>query len=355
MLFKIDENNKKLSKYQSNWHPKELEIENFLINSETGILEEYVFGGEQFFLVSNQVRTRANKRADILALDQFGNGVIIELKRDECFLGVETQALQYLADFSKFKGKNFIREFSKGKEKFEENILSFLGGNAIIDDINKNSRIILIARSFDPTLYSMGEWLASKGIPFRCITYSPIEIEVDKEKQKLISFSIAFDRSNDSFFSVSPRSIVREPGIFWHNIAANENDWWNFLKSKGQIPACFESKQGDKGERILTSYINGDKIVAYATGYGAIGWGEIEDSSTYRLLDENHADAVRGRDCLHRLDIKWRATASELSECLKPDYIRNNFGIYHPLSTSVSINKSNGLKLIEELNQHFKK
>ena len=68
-------------------------------------LNSSVFG-ETLPLVSNQVRTRASKKADILALDHMGNSVIIELKRKNSPLGVETQALQYLADFSNFKGQD---------------------------------------------------------------------------------------------------------------------------------------------------------------------------------------------------------------------------------------------------------
>ena len=100
-----------------------------------------------------------------------GNSVIIELKRKNSPLGVETQALQYLADFSKFKGQAFIKRFLADNPGLEENIYGFLGDEVKTEDINKNSRIILLARSFDPTLFSMGEWLSSRGIAFRCIEY----------------------------------------------------------------------------------------------------------------------------------------------------------------------------------------
>jgi len=42
------------------------------------------------------------------------------LKRDKGVLGVETQALQCLADFSVYKGKDFIDRFSKSNDKLEE-------------------------------------------------------------------------------------------------------------------------------------------------------------------------------------------------------------------------------------------
>lgn len=350
MLFEISNN--KLCRFHSSWSPKELELEHYLVTSadtEAPILEPTIFG-EPLLLINNQVKTRQKKRADILALDRGGNGVIVELKRNEGSLGVETQALQYLSDFANFKGRNFIKKFGSETSNTEENILSFMGGNARIDDVNKNSRIILVARSFDPTIYSMGEWLSDKGVAFRCIEYIPVEVN----GRQFLTFSIAFDRSSESIFPISFAATAREPGIFWHNIASANDDWWNFLVREKEIPACFDDSPGDQGERILTSYINGDKIVAYAKGYGAVGWGVIENSNSYKLLNEgDNGDKLNG-SCLHRLKVSWKATATKLSEGMKPDFIREKLGIYHPLSTSVAIETKRGEKLINELSARFK-
>jgi len=350
MLFEI--NKKALSPYHSSWVPKELELEEYLITSadtEVPILEPSVFG-EPLLLISNQVKTRNKKRADILAMDRGGNGVIVELKRNKGSLGIETQALQYLADFSNFKAHSFIKRFSKDFTNLEENILSFMGGAARIEDINKNSRIILVARSFDPTIYSMGEWLSEKGVSFRCIEYTPVEVK----DHRFISFSVAFDRSPESIFPISFGASVREPGIFWHNIARANDDWWHFIVKEHQIPACFKNEPGDQGEKILNSYISGDKIVAYAKGYGAVGWGVIEDPNSYRLIKKgDSADRLNGK-CLHRLSIKWKATANRLSDGIRPEFIREQLGIYHPLSTSVSIDSKKGEKLVNEITEKLK-
>jgi hypothetical protein len=350
MIYEINDNS--LMPYHSSWVPKELELEEYLItNTETEapILEPSIFG-EPLLLISNQVKTRNKKRADILAIDRGGNGVIVELKRNEGSLGVETQALQYLADFSNYKGKYFTKQFSDDPAYLEDNILSFMGGNSRIEEINKSSRIILVARSFDPTIFSMGEWLSEKGVAFRCIEYTPIEIDA----RRFLSFSVSFDRSPESIFPISFSSSIREPGVFWHNIARADDEWWKYLVHEQQIPACFNNERGDQGEKILTSYINGDKIIAYAKGYGAIGWGIIENPSSYKLLHKGESgDKLKGR-CLHRLNIRWKATASKLSDGIRPDVIRENFGIYHPLSTSSSIDTRKGYNLIKEITEKFK-
>ena len=46
-------------------------------------------------VISNQIKAKYKKRADILALDQGGSGVIIELKRSMGTLGVDTQHYEH--------------------------------------------------------------------------------------------------------------------------------------------------------------------------------------------------------------------------------------------------------------------
>lgn len=230
MLFEITEN-QTLKRYVSKWQPRELDIEKFLVSSdsENNILEASIFG-EPLLIISNQVKTKSKKRADILAIDRYGNGVIIELKRGKGFLGVETQALQYLADFSAYKGSDFISHFSKNNTELEQQVGSFIGGNASLKAVNKRSRVMLLAREFDPTIYSMGEWLSNNGVAFRCIQYEPTEID----NKKYITFSIAFDRSKDILNPLALGGIAREPSHYWHNIARADQEWWSCLSKKSR-------------------------------------------------------------------------------------------------------------------------
>jgi hypothetical protein len=351
MLFEITED-EKLKRHQTKWQPRELDVEKFIVSSdsENNVLDASIFG-EPLLIISNQVKTKFKKRADILTIDRYSNGVIIELKRGRGFLGVETQALQYLADFSAYKGKDFIDRFSKYNEQLEQNIRSFIGGNASIKDINKTSRVILLAREFDPTIYSMGEWLSNNGVAFRCIQYEPTEIE----GKKFISFSIAFDRSKEILNPLSLGGIAREPSYYWHNISSADQKWWEYLVNHKQIPACFDSMPGDQGEKILTSYIADDVIVAYAKGYGAIGWGIIENPGSYHLAKSGSSEDYWQGDCMHRLSINWKVVAVNLSDGISPGEVRDKYDIYHPISTSVSIDPFKAKNLIEDLNQRFKK
>ncbi len=350
MLFEITEQ-QSLKRFKSSWQPSELDVENYIVSSdnENNTLDASIFG-EPLLVISNQVKTKFRKRADILAIDRYGNGVIIELKRDKGLLGVETQALQYLADFSAYKGNDFISQFSKSNENLEQEVHSFIGANASIKDINKKSRVILLARDFDPTIYSMGEWLSNNGVSFRCIQYEPLEIN----NKKFITFSVAFDRSKDILNPLSLGSIAREPSYYWHNIAKAEQDWWSYLISAKQIPACFDSMPGDQGEKILTSYIVGDVIIAYAKGFGAVGWGVIEKNDYHLCKENSDEDRLQG-DCMHRLSINWQVVSEKLHDGIKPSNVKEKFGIYHPISTSVSIDEFKAKNLIKYIAEKFKK
>lgn len=353
MIFRIGDRSHDLEAYSSSWNPKELEVENYILpsqDSEDGILHESVFG-EPLLLICNQVTAKYKKRADILALDQGGSAVIIELKRGMGTLGVDTQALQYLADFSAYKGTDFIDRFCEKDPSLEARIRGFLGDNIELKHVNRQSRIILLARGFDPSLFSMGEWLSTCGVAFRCVEYTPFEVG----SSRFLSFSVAFDRSPGALYTLAFQNRSREPECYWHNIGEPTNEWWSWLRNNGKITTSFSNQPGDQGERILKGYISGDKIVAYAKGFGAIGWGVCKGPTTYRLLGEDdELGPLRKPGHRHRLDVDWQATAKNIDGGLSAEAVREEYGIYHPVSTSVKIGAEKAEKLIAAMNHRFR-
>jgi hypothetical protein len=361
MIFQIKDGNATRLLAQSKWAIGELELEKYLIgksiedleNSKIELLDEHFFGESQpLLLLGHQVRTRSGKRSDIYALDQAGNVVIIELKRDTGKLGVETQALQYLADVSAFKGKALISRFSDK----EEQIRSFLGGNVSVDQLNHQSRVILVARAFDRWVHAIGEWLASVGVPFRCIQYTPAEIG----GTRLLTFFVTFDRSREPLYPLTFGSLGRTPQVFWHNIGKNgskskEDDWWQHLLRNHQISASFDNEPGDSGEAILRDYIHGDRVVAYSSGHGAVGWGIVENPS-YKLIkkDEDPLSKSSGKH-LHRLSgIAWKERAEKLNDSISSAFVKKKFDIYHPVQTRSRIEDAKAARLIEHFHEKFR-
>ncbi|WP_339690270.1 hypothetical protein [uncultured Pseudoalteromonas sp.] len=358
MLFKIiSKDNKQVLEAVSSQSMGELQLEQLIMENQKGennnvttqLLNEGIFG-EELILLKNQVKIANGKRLDVLALDKNGNGVVIELKKDLGCLGVDTQALQYLADISRFNGDNFIKNKKLINDSYIEAVESFID-SAEIDraKINSKNRIILIANKFDRTLFSMGEWLSDKGVGFKCIQYSLSNLE---DGTQYIDFSVVFDRSPESTFPLSFSAMQREPKYFWYNIGTTEPKNWACLKEKSIVSAGFDGTKDDKGDRLLNSFIPGDVLIAYANSYGAIGVAEIPNtsSSTYKLLKKPIANDPVSEYHLHRLNVEWKyKTDDNFSGSITPADARNQFNIHHPYTTSCSIESGKAKRLIRAL------
>ncbi len=150
-------------------------------------------------------------------------------------------------------------------------------------------------------------------------------------------------------------TLNRTPAIFWHNIAYRDDGWWAFLRDHGQLAAGFDNRPGDRGEQLLRRYIAGDRIVAYVSGFGAVGWGLVEEPDSYRLLKiGDPADVRPDHGMRHRIDVTWSAAAPYLKRALSAGEIRERFGVPHPPSTSLRIRDQDAAaRLLEHLTAQF--
>src|ERR1051326_7347859 len=97
-----------------------------------------------------------------------------------------------------------------------------------------STRVILLAREFDESLFAMGEWLASLGVAYRCIVYTPFVIK----GQRFLSFTVAFDRSPHRIYRLFPER-RQERRYYWHNIGEGSDKWWTYLRNTGEIAAAW--------------------------------------------------------------------------------------------------------------------
>lgn len=337
----IDE---KLNVLTDSWNIPELKLEDYIVslvnNDENRVLYDVL--GEDLLFIKKQIHTNTNKRADLLFLDKNGDAVIVELKKDKGRLGVETQALQYLSDFSNYRGSEFINKFCH--EIDIDIIKAFIYDDVNFDLLNSHSRIILVARHFDQTLFSMGKWFAENNISFRCVSYMPLVIG-DK---KLINFSVVFDQlSINTKYKIQFNDINRKASYFWHVIGDFNQSWWEYLIEKNKISASFTNESGDKGELVLKKYIKGDKILAYASTIGMIGYGEIEDNPKYELVTKGSSDDKLEGLHLHRLSCKWKYVLKDTTEAIKSSKLKE-YSIHHPFQTSSEIKNGDVEKLIQD-------
>ncbi|RYD77623.1 MAG: hypothetical protein EOP84_15305 [Verrucomicrobiaceae bacterium] len=146
-------------------------LQRMIVNSS-----EVFFGeiGESLFLIGQECRPRPDfvgDRIDILALDQQGASVIVELKRDRDKFQL-LQSLSYAAMVSTWGFDDFVSEYSSCRgidaEQAREELEEFLG--ASIESINNRQRVILVAEHFDFEVLATAEWLAEQyGLDIKCV------------------------------------------------------------------------------------------------------------------------------------------------------------------------------------------
>lgn len=163
---------------------------------------------ESLLIVGQQVKNEQLGRSDLTAIDNEGNLVLIEIKRDKKDIenrreSFEFQAIRYAASYAtinsveelvklvyssyieKYKSEFLLGEltaFELGIRKINE----FLIANESLGRFNEKQRIILVASEFDDQTLSAVAWLNDNGVDISCYQLVPYrvgqDILIDAEK-----------------------------------------------------------------------------------------------------------------------------------------------------------------------------
>jgi HNH endonuclease len=106
--------------------------------------------------------------------------------------------------------------------------------------------------------------------------------------------------------------------FYWLNIGnpafMSHQDWWGFLRKNSIFAVGFEDTlertyPPGKAKNTILLPDEGDIIVAYAAGWGPVGYGIVGTRSSYKEIDKRVRDNWR-----HQRSIEWRATCDDLTE-----------------------------------------
>jgi hypothetical protein len=132
--------------------------------------------GERLLLVGEELRPAefVDDRIDLLAVDETGGAVVIELKRGGHKLHL-LQAIAYAGMVAKWDSGRFIAERAKltghAPDATEDEFEEFVGGD--VASLNHSQRIILLAESFDYEVLVAAEWLNERfNVDVRCARLS---------------------------------------------------------------------------------------------------------------------------------------------------------------------------------------
>jgi len=175
----------------------ENDIEEILRNSIDMICDEE----ESMLIVGRQVRNEKNGRSDLTAVDNNGNIVLIEIKRDRKDIehrkeAFEFQAIRYAASYATIEKtddlvkKVYAPYIEKYRSEFELGELTsfeigirklneFLQVNDAQKNFNEKQRIILVASDFDEQTLSAVAWLNSNNVDMSCYRLTPYKLNED--------------------------------------------------------------------------------------------------------------------------------------------------------------------------------
>lgn len=174
---------------------KEADLEEFVRKNI-----QLVFPQETLLIVGQQVVNKEGGRSDLVALDDSGSIVLIELKRDANDMktrkeALEFQAIRYAANYALIKTPQELVQkllapyVEKYRTEYNRNELTptqlaleildaFLDNNKIKPlDFNQKQRIVLIASSFDEQTLSACAWLSKNNIDLSCLSINPMKYD----------------------------------------------------------------------------------------------------------------------------------------------------------------------------------
>ena len=145
------------------------DIQQMILNSPEAFFAEM---GEPLLLVGEEVHPTdfVDDRIDLLAIDQQGASVVIELKRGTNKLQL-LQALAYAAMIAKWDRAQLVNQRARLTNKpfddAEDDIEQFLLED--IDNLNQVQRVLLMAEDFDYEVLVTAEWLTEQyDLDIRC-------------------------------------------------------------------------------------------------------------------------------------------------------------------------------------------
>ena len=241
---------------------KEIDLEILLENNP-----EYFFENSKILIIGRQVTTNLNTFVDLIGIDELGNTVVIELKRDKTPRDTLAQLIEYASyiDNLDYGQLNEIFQNYSGEEiELEEYHLQYFeNGSTQNVSWNKNSKLVIVAQDITKEIKQTSLYLRKKGIEIYCVEFKYF---VNNSNIKMISSD--FVVGDEEFIRQKVKSETQLPKINQTKFIESLDDNGKFVF---KIIFDFANKEnlrlrwGSKGFSLNLPFENG--FVGLCFGY----------------------------------------------------------------------------------------
>ena len=234
--------------------------------------EDNTLLGINLLLIGNQVNTTFGGRIDFLAIDEDGDLVIIELKRNRTPREVVAQVLDYASwvkDLSLPKIEEICKNY-RGKSLGEEYGSFF--NNPLPETVNNHHRMIIVASEIDEASERIVQYLSTEyNVDLNVIFFNFFK----DGARELLGRSWLMDPEEVSIKSESKKT-TPWTGFYFVNVGEGPHRNWDDCVKYGFISAG----QGRWYSTALNRLRVGDKIFAYMVGKGYVGYGVVNKEAS---------------------------------------------------------------------------
>jgi translation initiation factor 2 beta subunit (eIF-2beta)/eIF-5 len=184
-LFTIDNNGKfvQFKEREFKVENKEIDLEILLENNP-----EYFFDNSKILVIGRQVTTNLNTFIDLLGVDQFGNTVVIELKRGKTPRETLTQLIEYASfiDNLDYEQLNEIYQIYSREDSSLEDYHQEYYKSEVEEKVswNKSSKLVIVASTISTEIKQTAMYLRKKGIDIYCLEFKYF---INKAGNKMLS------------------------------------------------------------------------------------------------------------------------------------------------------------------------
>lgn len=234
---------------------------------EDWIAEDASLLGLDLLIIGRQVRTPYSGRIDLLGLDQQGNLVILELKRDRTPREVVAQVLDYASWVATLLPPDVAVIAQGYLDKPLATAFHEQFGTDLPEVVNNDHRMLIVASELDDSSERIVQYLASRHSLNINVVFFTCFGDAGKE---LVGRAWLLDPEE-----VEERAEARRTtpwaGQWFVNVGEADHRNWDDCRKYGFLAAGYGRKYTER----LLNLARGSKVFAYMKGLGYVGYGEV--------------------------------------------------------------------------------